>query len=192
MAKSFYSILSEGTLEVNHKGEDVTFNLPAWLIAAAEKLENEEKLLEWAQEYEVVHGLLHFGIQQLIIALRAAARPKIKIFKEADKAKAFLAAIENQDEWHINVSKDEFSKLISVDANDAQKRIDNFELKPVPKPGESKAVAEKKAETTVLIKTIVAMRTAGQDDNVIKVILDPAFGAEKVTLAMKEIDNKED
>ena len=41
MAKSFYTILKEGVLEVNHKGDDVTFKLPKWLVDAAECLENE-------------------------------------------------------------------------------------------------------------------------------------------------------
>ena len=192
MAKSFYNILKEGKLEVNHKGEDVTFDLPQWLIEASDCLEDEAALLTWAREYEVLHGLLHYGIQQGIIALRAAARPQVKSFRDADKAKAFLNGIEDQSLWHINGSKDEFSKRMALDLEAAQERIDNFNLKPVPKPGESKAAAAVKAENSVLIKTVEAMRTAGQTDEVIITILEPAFGKAKVILAMNEINSTED
>ena len=180
MAKSFYSILKEGTLEVNHKGNDVVFDLPSWLAKATSHLESEEDLLAWAQEYEVLHGLMHYGIQKLIIDLRAAARPQVKIFRDVDKAKAFLATIEEPANWHINTSQDEFSLNMVVDKKNAQNRINDFELKMVPKPGDSKKANKAKVEQDVLVKTINAMRTAGQEDSVIIATLEPAFGKEKV------------
>ena len=192
MAKSFYTILKEKVLDVNHKGDDVIFDLPDWLIAAVDHLEDEKALLTWAQEYEVLHGLMHFGIQQLIIALRRVARPQVKIFKDVNKARAFLAGIENQDDWHINKSQDEFSMSMIVDKLNAQKRIDDFELKAIPKPGESQAKATVKAEQNVLIKTINAMKVAGQGDTVIKATLEPAFGKTKVALALNNINSNDD
>ena len=192
MAKSFYNILEEGKLEVNHKGNDVVFDLPSWLSEADGKLEDEAALLEWAKEYEVLHGLMHFGLQQLIIALRSAARPQVKVFRDVDKAKAFMATIKDVENWHVNKSQDEFSKSIIADSEEAQDRIDGFSLKAVPKPGESKAKAKVKAENDVLVKTIVAMKTAGQDDSVIKATLEPAFGKSKVSIAMNEVDSKDD
>jgi hypothetical protein len=187
MAKSFYNIISSGKLEVNHKGNDVELELPSWLKEVNGKLEDEQALLAWAQEYEVLHGLMHFGIQQVIIALRSAARPQVKIFRDVEKAKAFMAGIEDIDNWHVSKGQDEFSKNILVDSKEAQKRVDGFVLKMVPKPGESKAGATIKAEKNVLIKTIAAMQVAGQDDTVIMTILEPAFGKEKVTLALNDL-----
>ena len=190
MAKSFHTILKEGTIDVNHKGEDVTFDLPTWLTSAMDLLEDEQKLLAWAQTHEVLHGLMHFGIQQLIIALRAAARPTVKVFKDVDKAKAFMATIKDPSLWHINTSQDEFSKVMSAELEkvEAQKRIDEFVLKAVPKPGTSKAAVAAavaaKAEQDVLIRTIEAMRKVGQQDDVILNTLAPAFGEEKVNKVM--------
>ena len=178
--------MKEGQLEINHKGNDVTFDLPEWLQEASDVLEDEQALLTWAQDNEVLHGLMHFGIQQLIIALRSAARPQVKVFKDVDKAKAFLASIENKALWHINASQDEFSKVMSVKSEQeaAQQRIDDFVLKPVPKPGTSQSASKAKAEQDVLVRTINAMKEAGQTNEVILATLEPAFGEEKVTKAM--------
>lgn len=113
MAKSFYTTLEEGSFEVKHQHEYVTLVLPEWLVDASDKLDDEESLLEWAQEHEVLHGLMHLGIQQVIIALRAAARPSVN-------------------------AKTGETKSILTDMENAQKRVDDYVLKPVKKPGSSK------------------------------------------------------
>ena len=110
MAKSFHNIIAEGTIEVSHQGEDVTLNLPEWLKAANGLLEDEEKLLEWATEQEILLPALQSGIQKVIIDIRAAARPNID-------------------------TKTGATKSIKADIENAQERIDNFVWKAVPKPG---------------------------------------------------------
>jgi len=113
MAKSFYNIIEEGSISVSHRGEDVTLQLPSWLCDADGLLEDANALLEWANENKIVHALLHSGIQQMIIQMRAVARPK------------------------VNVKTDESLSIIS-DRENAQKRLYEFEMKPVAKPGQRK------------------------------------------------------
>lgn len=75
MAKSFYNIIKEGKIKVTHGQNNVTLDLPTWLQEAKDCLENEDGLVAWARSNGVMHGLLHAGIQQVIIQMRAAARP---------------------------------------------------------------------------------------------------------------------
>lgn len=88
MAKSFYNILAEKEIEVNHQGEDVVLDLPEWLTGASEVLEDEKALTDWAKKNGCLHGLLHYGIQQFIIKIRAIARPDEKTSIITDRVKA--------------------------------------------------------------------------------------------------------
>ena len=130
MAQSMYEIIETGKIEVNHNGEDRVFDLPNWLKNAASKLENEEKLLEWAKEYEIIHALLHAGIADTIIGLRAAIRPAAK--------------------------KDKTGNLVPVslikDAEKAQTRADEFVIKPKTRPGTGgKTPEQRQAEALKLL-----------------------------------------
>ena len=162
MAKSFYTILEEGTIEVNHRGEDVTLNLPEWIKAAAPALESESDLLEWAQEYEVLHGLLHSGLQQEIIRLRAAARPAVNV-------------------------KDDTSLSIIADKANAQKRIDDYVCKIVQKPGTGASNKIKKAEFEAYVRMASAMKTSGVPTETIKTTLGNACDNVTVALILNEI-----
>lgn len=156
MAKSFHNIIKEGTFEVLHQGNEVTLNLPEWLTEAANQLNNEDDLLIWAQDNEILHGLLHMALQQLIIALRAKARPQVKAYSSPDKITE-----KTEDGWIIDTVKCEVTKSIIADKNNAQIRIDDFVLKPVPAPG---TVSNKKVSEAIekeRAKIHLAMEVAG-------------------------------
>ncbi len=123
MAKSFHTIIEDGSFEVKHtpctivngrevKGttETVTLDLPEWLACANGKLDNTDMLLQWAIDHEIILPALQSAIQKVIIDLRASARP-------------------------CTDSKTGASKSIVAEAKQAQDNIDNFVWKVVPRPG---------------------------------------------------------
>lgn len=167
MAQSIFEIIETSKLEVNHNGEDVTFNLPEWLKQAAGKLENEEELLSWAKEYEILHALIHAGIADTIIGLRASIRP---------------AAKKDKDGNLIPVS-------LTKDAEKAQIRADEFVIKPKTRPGTGGSGIKNKTEIETLTKVCKAMRDAGLEDALIHSMQDPVFGKVKVALALNSIEN---
>jgi hypothetical protein len=155
MAKSFHTILVERTLEVDHKGETVILDLPSWLSDAKEVLMDKDGLVSWAQENEIIHGLLHAGIQKTLIDLRAKARPSTN-------------------------TKTGESKSILDDRRQAQERIEEFVVRPVPVPGQGKTKAFGKGEESALKAAIEALKMAGMDDGKIVDILGEKFDARKV------------
>jgi hypothetical protein len=166
MAQSMYEIIETGKIEVNHNGEDVTFNLPEWLKNAAGKLENAEALLAWAKEYEIIHALLHAGISDTIIGLRAAIRPAGKKDKDGNMIP-------------VSLVKDEIK---------AQERANEFVIKPKARPGTGGSGVKNKAEIDTLTKVCKAMREAGLTDEVIHSMQDQVFGKVKVSLALNNIE----
>ena len=142
MAKSFHNILDDGKIEVSHRGEDVTLTLPAWLTEASPVLMDEELLVEWAKENEVLHGLIHSGIQQEIIRLRAVARPPVD-------------------------TKTDTSLSIILDKENAQDRMNEYVCKPTLPPGQA---SNKKVSEAIAIertKMETAMRMAGVNEDII-------------------------
>lgn len=72
MAKSIYDILK--TLETETSVPEhgmVQHTLPSELLPTDEQFENEEALLEWAQDKNIVHACLQKGIQKFLIDMRA-------------------------------------------------------------------------------------------------------------------------
>lgn len=156
MAKSFHTILVEGKLEVDHKGQTVVLELPSWLGEAKDVLMDEAKLKEWAEKNEVMHGLLHAGIQKTIIDMRAKARPGTN-------------------------AKTGESKSILDDQEGAQKRLDEFKVTPTPPPGQGgKGKAFGKGEESALTAAIEALKMAGIADEQVVLILGAKFALEKV------------
>lgn len=147
MAKSFYNILADREIEVNHDGETVWLQLPEWLTECAEFLEDEEKMLEWAQEHEIVLALFHSGIQQLIIALRAAARPNDKDGKKVS--------------------------ILGEEKAAAQLRVLEYVFKAVSRPGTKKV---KQSDIDACKISVNAMKKTGLDNAVVHAGLDPAYG----------------
>ena len=166
MAQSIFEIIETGKIEVNHNGEDRTFDLPEWLKAASGKLENEKELLEWAEEYEIIHALLHAGLSDTVIGLRAAIRPAGKKDKDGNMVP-------------VSLVKDEIK---------AQERAKDFTIKPKTRPGTGGSGIKNKAEIDTLTKVCQAMRTAGLTDDVIHQMQDPVFGRVKVALALNSIE----
>ena len=147
MAESFHTIIDRGTFIVNHQGEDREFNLPGWLSEAKGLTEDESALLLWAQENEILLPLMQSGLKELIIALRAVARPKdIAGELKGEKIKVI---------WD--------SEPVGV----AQERLYDFIYTTTPRPGQSKTKAVTKAIEEERRKMAEAMRAAGVDESVI-------------------------
>lgn len=76
MAKNIFETLSDASFTVDHGTESHDFMTPEWLLAFTPgAMASEEDLIMIAREQGVLHGLLHAGLQQAIIGMRAAARP---------------------------------------------------------------------------------------------------------------------
>lgn len=117
MAKSIYVTLQEEEFEVSHNGEDVKFQSPEWMRAfTPEVMESEEECVRIATENDMLHGLIHLGLQQAIIGMRAKARP-------ADK---------NGEKISIT-GEVEFVK--------AEERLNAYRPKPISRPGKKKEVS---------------------------------------------------
>lgn len=117
MAKSIHTTIKEDRLEVSHQGEDISLETPDWFRQFDEMMDDEEKLLHVARQEGVLHGLLHAGLQQAVIGMRAAARPV----------------------------KDGVTWTTEGEADRAQKRLDAYRPKPVPVPGAKKPVSPEAA-----------------------------------------------
>lgn len=164
MAKSFHTIISEGTIDVLHRGEEVTFELPEWIQELKGKLFDEEALLEWAKEYEVTVPVFHYFVKELLIAVRAVARPS------------------------VDTKTDKSDSMIET-SNKCQDRINEFILKEIPEPGQSKAKVQKDADDKACIKAVNAMMDNDIDGATVHKILDKDF--DKLTVA-KAINNYEE
>lgn len=165
MAQSMFEVIETGIIEVNHNGEDVNFDIPEWMKEANGKLENEEAMLEWAKDNGIVLALFHAGLADTIIGLRAVIRPTDK--KVGD------------DKVKVSLIKDE---------ENAQKRADDFVIKPKTRPGTGNNSVKAKSEIETLTKVCQAMRAAGLDDHTIHSMQDPVFGKAKVALALNNIE----
>ena len=162
MAKSFHFIIDDGNFEVNHKGNDVILDLPEWLKDAKGKLNSLRDLTRWAVKNGILLALLHAGIQQLIIKLRAAARPD-----------------------------EDTSILDDKDGAQARVNDFKFEAVPEPgTTGTASKV--KKAENAAIVKSINAMRTCKIPDDQIKSVLSAEFTRGQIALAFNEIDAEND
>ena len=75
MSQSMYDIVRTGNLEVSHDGAERTFATPLILTDLDGKLDNAEAIIEHMKNSECFLGFLHLGIAQMIIRLRAIARP---------------------------------------------------------------------------------------------------------------------
>lgn len=166
MAQSMYEIVETGKIEVNHNGEDVDFIIPNWLKNASGKLENEDELLAWAKEEGILHALLHSGISDEIIGLRAEIRPNDKKDASGNAVKVSLIK----------------------DAEKAQKRADAYKPRVKTRPGTGGSGVKNKAEIDTLTKVCKAMREAGLTDEVIHSMQDPVFGKVKVSLALNNLE----
>jgi len=164
MAQSLFEIIESGNIEVNHNGDDVTFAIPKWLYEAKGKLENEVDLEIWAKDNKILHALLHAGLADTIIGLRAAIRP-------ADK----------------KVGEDKVKVSLIKDETNAQKRANEFKITPKTRPGTGGGV-KTKAEIDTLTKVCQAMREAGLDNETIHKMQDPVFGKAKVALALNNTE----
>ncbi|MCP3683276.1 MAG: hypothetical protein GY861_11360 [bacterium] len=164
MAKSFHDIIKGGKLDVDHKGESVTLELPEWLKESTDYLMDSELLTQWAEEHEIIHGLLHAGIQKTIIDLRAKARPSTN-------------------------SKTGETKSIIDDLVNAQQRVNNFVVEPTKPPGHSKGKTFLKGEESALTSAIEALRIAGMDDDFILTTLGAKFDTVKVQMVLKGLDD---
>lgn len=111
MAKSIHKTIREAVIEIHHDGTDYVFDVPGWVNEFSEVMSDEAGLVAVARKHECLHGLLHAGLQQLVINIRQKGRP-------ADKKSV--------------------TQPMDVDAG--QNRIDAYRMKPVPVPGAAKPI----------------------------------------------------
>lgn len=77
MAKSIHTMVSADVLDVTHYKEKHDFSMPEWFqdFGAEGVMMSEDKLVEVAKKHGILHGLLHAGLQQAVIGMRACCRP---------------------------------------------------------------------------------------------------------------------
>lgn len=126
--------------DVQHEANTESFTLPSYLEGVGDILEDEDALVKWAQDHEIIHGLLHYGLQEMIIKLRQVARPPVKMEFDKDLGK------------EVNIGK-----TINADKEDAQERINDFVIKPIKRPGTggtkiTKALNEQKAKMRTVLE----------------------------------------
>lgn len=80
MAKPIREILNHGFCDVEDKGVTFTQNLPTWMRLDNQTLDNMDLLAGTLGEKRV-HALIHKGLAQAVIDVRAKARQKDKAGK---------------------------------------------------------------------------------------------------------------
>lgn len=68
-------ILADGSVVVTHQDQVATFKLPNWMQGVSDVLDNETNLVNYLKERGVLQGVIHQGLAQEIINVRAKARP---------------------------------------------------------------------------------------------------------------------
>jgi hypothetical protein len=79
MAENIRKQLNEGRIAVENKGRSDQVNLPGWMRNAAQVgLDNENELVEQLREDGVLLSVLHAGLRDNVIQVRAKARAETK------------------------------------------------------------------------------------------------------------------
>ena len=73
--KSVRQQLSEGYVLVNHQDQSANFDLPEWMKRTSKVLDDEEQLVQELRNSGNLLGVIHQGLAQCIIGVRAKARP---------------------------------------------------------------------------------------------------------------------
>lgn len=151
MAKSIFTTLEEGTLEVVHIGNEIIINLPEWFTEAGEVFESEEGMLKWAQDNEFLLPALQSAIQAKLIDIRAVARPTTKTYGSLEKFNEARAALKDPQNYHIDdrPTKLQISKNIIADKVNAQNRVYDHVWAQVKRPGAKTVISEDKALETL-------------------------------------------
>lgn len=74
MSKSVREQIGQGTINVEHKGLSRDIDLPVWICATANVLDSPDDLIKTLADHDQLLGVLHQGLAQSIINVRAAAR----------------------------------------------------------------------------------------------------------------------
>lgn len=120
MAKSIYEVLS--SLETETSVPDhgmVAHTLPRELLPTAEQFEDEDALLEWAQEKGITHAVLQKGVQKFLIDLRATfkAVKKDDTWSLEKGQKAVSTAEWNVTKRPVKGDKETVKKQATFEAN---------------------------------------------------------------------------
>lgn len=75
MAQSIRAQLNAGKVEVEHKGQNAEFELPMWMQLDNATLDDESALVEHLRQNGLLLPVLHNGLSQCVIGVRAVARP---------------------------------------------------------------------------------------------------------------------
>ena len=172
MAKSIYEIADSGIAEVEHMGETKksTCNIcmPAWWTKAANLAFNLDDREMWDEiltmKTDDIRALLQASAAKKLIEIRAVARPPKKSIKEGEGARELLVPYKGKM---------------------PQDRVDEFELKPMKRPGAGANVKDNTIE--ILAATIQAMQEMGMEDEVIITMMRKKFSAEQIDEAINTI-----
>ena len=91
MSKSVREQINQGIINVEHKGIVQDVELPTWLRNTATNLDDAEALIDSLREDGQLLGVLHQGLAQSVINVRAAAR------RYDAKKQAYISATHARD-----------------------------------------------------------------------------------------------
>ena len=203
---SFHNIIENGLIDISHRGETANFEIADWHKKLKGILFDEEALIAWAREYEIVIPVFHYFVQQLHIAIRATSRPKMKnlidmsiprasgekekiaeALKKLEQKTAKLAYAEGYEveDYFIDKKLGDVSLKITADLN-VQDRINDLVIKAIPLPGESKAKTVKAADERAAAKAVKAMLDNNIEPEMVHTILDKDFGKAVVALSIND------
>ena len=74
MSRSVRDQLEDGVINVNHGDLNKDVKLPSWLSGCVEHLDSPGLLVDYLKEQQVLLGVLHQGLAQCIINVRAVSR----------------------------------------------------------------------------------------------------------------------
>lgn len=171
MAKSLHTTMDEGTLDIVHQGEEVTVNIPDWILELRGHLFDKDHILAWLEEYDLVVPVTHYFIKELWIALRAKGRPVVKFFKDPDAYEKEKAELRHTGLYNFNDKDMSISLSLIKDKENAQKRINEFVLEPIEIPGQAVSDKVSKAVQAERDKMANAMRMAGLPEEQIQAML---------------------
>ena len=173
MAKSIWTTLEEGTFEVKHIGNEVILDLPEWFSEVNGIFDQEDKMVKWAMDNEIMLPALQSAVQAKLIDLRAVARPITKTYGSLEKFNEARELLADPENYHIDdrLSKLQISKNILADNVNAQDRVLDHVWKEVKKPGSGTVISEDKA-----LETLAA---SGKTDEEIMALLVAKIAAKK-------------
>ncbi len=129
MAESIYTTLSNETINVTDKNQELSITLPDWL-PNDQIFESVDSLYKHCEDNNMLHAILQSGIKHEIIALRAAIRPtgqtqKFEQFECQDRADSYRPTVSVRPNAKKAMSEEDMLKqlLAGMGADELKKRL---------------------------------------------------------------------